>query len=214
MTIRWIDALKQRLLFKLATLYLRYLTGFAFVFASIVKIRGERFTRIPASEPIGYFFEAMYQTGAYWQFLGWAQFMAGALLMTQRFASLGALLFLPVIANVFMITHAIDFGSGTPVITTLMLLSTLYLIVWDYQKWFVFVQRDHHIRLDMTHTRDALMDDPLWTWTGVVFVALTVFGQSTGDATGWWLLVMLMVGIVALVWGLMRARSRRLAHQP
>src|SRR5437868_6659328 len=58
-----IDKLKTLFFCKLLIIYSRYLIGFAFVFASFVKIRGERFTTIPTSEPVGYFFEAMYQTG-------------------------------------------------------------------------------------------------------------------------------------------------------
>src|SRR5690242_1161708 len=104
-----IETFKKYVFFKLAVIYSRYLIGFAFVFASLIKIRGERFTRIPPTEPIGYFFEAMYQTGYYWNFLGWAQFIAGTLMMTQRFATVGTMMFLPIILNVFMITHAIDF---------------------------------------------------------------------------------------------------------
>ena len=55
---------------------LRYLIGTAFVFASIVKIQGERFTILSQETRIGHFFESMYQTGMYWQFLGWAQLIA------------------------------------------------------------------------------------------------------------------------------------------
>jgi hypothetical protein len=72
-----IEKLRKLIFFKLSVIYLRYLIGFAFVFASTIKIRGERFTTIPSTEPIGYFFEAMYQTGFYWNFLGWSQFIAG-----------------------------------------------------------------------------------------------------------------------------------------
>jgi uncharacterized membrane protein YphA (DoxX/SURF4 family) len=169
-----IDTLKKLLFFKLAVIYLRYMIGFAFVFASIVKIRGMRFTSIPASEPIGYFFEAMYQTGYYWNFLGWSQFMAGALLMTQRFATLGAWVFFPIIVNVFVITHAIDFGSGTPLITTLMLLGALFLLVWDYKKWLILFKRDHTIYLDLTQEpEDRFMTDPIWTITGCLFIIIT-----------------------------------------
>jgi len=59
----FIDNLKKLVFFKLTAIYLRYLIGFAFVFASIVKIKGERFTTLPTDTPVGYFFEAMYQSG-------------------------------------------------------------------------------------------------------------------------------------------------------
>jgi len=208
-----IDYLKQRWIIKLFVIYLRYLIGFAFVFASIVKIKGERFTSIPTTEPVGYFFEALYQSGFYWNFLGWAQFISGALLMSQRFSTIGAMIFLPVILNVCLITNSIDFGSGTPVITTLMLLGTTFLLLWDYKKWTILFYYDHHIKLDLTHEpEDRLMTDPVWTITGVTFILLTVIVQINTPSRALilgWLVAMLLVGIGAMAAGLMRYRKIR-----
>jgi hypothetical protein len=200
--MKFIDLLKSRLFFKLVVIYLRYLIGFAFVFASIVKIQGQRFTSIPPDQPIGYFFEAMYQTGFYWNFLGWSQFIAGTLLMTQRFSTLGALIFFPIILNVFMITHSINFGMGTPLITTLMLLGTVFLIFWDYKKWMILFQRDHHIYLDLTkQPEDLFMNHPSWTITGVVFVLLTTVPWLFGFKNIiLWMILMLCAGTCPFVY--------------
>lgn len=200
--MKFIDTLKKLVLFKLAVIYLRYLIGFAFVFASIVKIKSMRFTSIPPTEPVGYFFEAMYQTGFYWNFLGWGQFISGALLMTQRFATVGAMMFLPIIVNVVVITHAIDFGTGTPVITTLMLLATIFLILWDYKKWIILFRQDHHIKLDLTtEPEDRFMTDPTWIITGVIFIVLTILPWVFNAHSLFlaWVIAMLVVGITALV---------------
>lgn len=210
-----IDYLKQRWIIKLFVIYLRYLIGFAFVFASIVKIKGERFTSIPTTEPVGYFFEAMYQSGFYWNFLGWAQFVSGALLMSQRFSTIGAFVFFPVILNVCLITNSIDFGSGTPVITTLMLSGTLFLLLWDYKKWIILFYQDHHIKLDLTQQpKDRFMTDPVWTVAGVTFILLTVAVQINKPSQSLiisWLGTMLLVGIIALLAGWMRYRKRNAA---
>lgn len=209
---KWIDSLKKFLVVKLFTIYLRYLIGFAFVFASIIKIRGERFTNIPPTEPVGYFFEAMYQFGFYWQFLGWAQLVSGALLMSQRFSTIGAMVFFPVILNVCLITHSVDFGSGTPTITTLMLLGTVFLLLWDYQKWVHLFLPDHRVKIDLTQQpRDAFMTDPIWTVTGVWFVVVTVamnvIGKSmAGMHVG--LAILFLSGVVAFVWGMVRHQRR------
>lgn len=200
--MKFIDTLKKLLLFKLAVIYLRYLVGFAFVFASIVKIKSMRFTSIPPTEPVGYFFDAMYQTGFYWNFLGWGQFIAGALLMTQRFATVGAMMFLPIILNVFVITHAIDFGMGTPIITTLMLLATIFLILWDYKKWMILFRQDHRIKLDLTaEAEDKFMTDTLWVITGVIFIVLTLVPWIFNNHSMFFFLIitMVMVGITALI---------------
>jgi hypothetical protein len=208
-----IDYFKKFLIVRLFVIYLRYLIGFAFIFASIIKIKGERFTSIPPTEPVGHFFEAMYQSGFYWNFLGWAQLIAGSLLMSQRFSTIGALVFFPIILNVCLITISIDFGSGTPVITSLMLLGTLFLILWDYKKWIILFKQDHQIKMDLTNqAKDDLMTDPLWTVAGVIFVALTIGVQMINPNQTMvliWLITMLLVGIVAFIVGMLRYKKAK-----
>jgi len=210
-----IDSLKKLLFFKLATIYLRYIIGFAFVFASIIKIRGERFTTIPVTEPIGFFFEAMYQSGFYWNFLGVSQFVAGALLMSQRFSTIGAAAFFSIIVNVFMITTSVNFGSGTPVITGLMLMGTIYLLVWDYKKYKILFQKDHNIHLDLTkEPEDRFMTDPVWTIAGVLFLMITIVSNvlaSTYQSMTIQMtmaIILLVVGIGAFVITMVRRKQR------
>lgn len=105
-----------------------------FIPTGLVKLLGERFTRISTESPIGFFFEALYQTGLYWQFLGLSQIVAALLLLSRHTAALGALLFLAIIANIFVITLSMDF-HGTPTITGLMLLAALFLVAWDFHRW-------------------------------------------------------------------------------
>jgi len=95
-------------------IHLRYLIGFAFLPSGLVKLLGERFTRISIDHSIGYFFEALYQSEFYWNFLGLIQVVAGTLLMTQRFATLGVLMFLAILSNIWIITISLSFkGHGS-----------------------------------------------------------------------------------------------------
>lgn len=114
-------------------IHLRYLVGFAFFPSGLVKLMGNRFTRISTDNPIGYFFEALYQSGFYWNFLGLAQISAGILLMTQRYATLGALMFLAILTNIWIITISLSF-KGTWIITSLMMIAVLVLLIWDKHK--------------------------------------------------------------------------------
>ncbi len=116
------------------TICTRILLAIGFVPPALVKIQGERFTSISDTSPIGYFFEAMYRTGGYWSFIGWAQLIGGILLLNPRTATLGALVFFPIILNIFVITVALKF-TGTWVITGLMLLACTYLLCWDYDRF-------------------------------------------------------------------------------
>lgn len=114
-------------------IHLRYLVGFAFFPSGLVKLMGNRFTILSTDDPIGYFFEALYQSGFYWNFLGLAQISAGILLMTQRYATLGALMFLTILTNIWIITISLSF-KGTWIITSLMMVAVLILLIWDKHK--------------------------------------------------------------------------------
>ena len=147
-----ISSLKRIKTLQIFTIFLRYLIGSAFVFASIVKIQGLRFTSDSGAEsPINsawHFFETMYASGLYWKFIGWGQFVAGLILMTQRWSTFGAVLFLPIITNIFIITLSYEF-EGTPLITFLMLLANLYLLIWDWNKLkFLFSNNNFEFRDD------------------------------------------------------------------
>lgn len=208
-----INKLKKLLFFKLTVIYLRYLIGFAFVFASIVKIKGERFTTLPTDTPVGYFFEAMYQSGFYWKFLGWSQLIAGVLMMTQRFSTIGALIFFPIILNITLITHSVNFGTGTPTVTTLMLLGTVYLLLWDYSKWIILFKQDHHIKLDLTQfPEDRFMTHKAWVLAGVAFVVLTIAPnffslQQHSALPVIWVSSLLLTGIAVFVYMMLNLKK-------
>ena len=165
------DRLKSLILVQLFIIYTRYLIGGAFVFACIIKIKGKRFTTYSQEDaPLGstmHFFEVLYQTGLYWQFIGWAQLLAGFFLMTQRFAKLGAVLNLPIILNVFVITISMEFG-GTPVITGLMLAANLLLIAWHWGELRSLVNLPH-LPTDPNQEENK----PIWAITGLLLFGFT-----------------------------------------
>ncbi len=111
----------------------RLLLALAFVPTALVKVQGLPFTVMGTDTTVGYFFDAMHRTGGYWRFIGWSQLVAGVLLLIPRTAVIGALIFLPIIANIFTITVALEF-KGTPFITGPMLLGTVFLLCWDYHR--------------------------------------------------------------------------------
>lgn len=112
------------------TLMNRLLLAMAFIPTGLVKATNQRFTTIPVENPIGFFFEAMYQTGPWWVFIGCAQVAAGILLLVPATSTLGALLFLPIGLSIFLITWGIGFGN-TVFVTAGMLLAVVYLLCWD-----------------------------------------------------------------------------------
>jgi hypothetical protein len=108
----------------------RLLLAMAFLPTGLVKATGQRFTSLPVSDPVGFFFEAMYQTGPFWVFIGVSQVVASLLLLIPSTATLGAVLFLPIVFSIVLITWGIGF-SGTVWVTSGMLVSAIYLLAWD-----------------------------------------------------------------------------------
>jgi len=111
----------------------RYLLAFAFIPSGMKKVLGQRFTSIGTDNPIGYFFEALFRSGMYWNFLGWGQLIAAVLMMTQLFATLGNLIFFFIITNIFFITVSMHF-TGTWFIALLMLFASTCLLLWDVNR--------------------------------------------------------------------------------
>ena len=111
----------------------RILLFLAFLPSGLKKVLGERFTILGIDTPVGFFFEGLYRTGLYWNFLGFMQLLVGVMLLIPRTTFFGAILYLPIIINIFIIVVSMNF-EGTPIIAGLMLLANLYLLFWDYKK--------------------------------------------------------------------------------
>ena len=120
-------------IFKLLTWASRILLFIGFLPSGLKKLVGERFTILGVDTPVGFFFEALYRTGFYWNFLGLIQLIAGLLLLIPKTSFFGALIYFPIIVNIFIIVVSMHF-TGTPYIVGLMLLANLYLLFWDYKK--------------------------------------------------------------------------------
>jgi uncharacterized membrane protein YphA (DoxX/SURF4 family) len=194
-------------------IYLRYLIGASFVFASIIKIQGKRFTTDNGIEqPINsawHLFETLYQSGIYWQFIGWGQLIAGLLLMTQRFATIGALIFFFIAINIFFITISYPFG-GTPIITGLILFANIFLLLWDYKKL---------IPLFRLHTNKPILSDSdncekfaaniFWTYLGFLLFATTIIYVIICDRNPiLWFFICVTLGIIGLIFYKIKLRNR------
>lgn len=119
---------------------LRIIIGLSFIYPSIPKILGHRFTILTPDNPVGYFFDAMYKTGFYWQFIGIMQIITGVLLISQRFSALGALLYFPIIVNIFVLVTSMHF-TGTPIVAFFMMMAGVLFILWDYEKFVPFFKK-------------------------------------------------------------------------
>lgn len=201
--------IKEKILPQIFIIYTRYLIGGAFVFASLIKIKGNRFTTESGeSYPIDnawHLFETMYQSGLYWKFIGIGQLIAGMLLMTQRFSKLGALLNLPIILNIFVITLSYYFAY-TPVITGLILLANLLLVFWDWGEIKILFNLTPNIDNSF-----RLEKDTLWQLVGLILFAFTFIYRLIVDKYNvyFWAIVCALVGLVGLIFGLYRDKKNK-----
>ena len=144
------------------------------MYASIFKIKGRRFTPTSGEHaPINslpHLLEAMFQSGFYWHFIGWGQFMAGALLMSQVLSTLGAVVFFPIMATIFIFTLSFQ-STAILCVTTLMLLGNIYLLLWDWSKLkFVILPRP----LAYSDDDAPFSKRPIWIYLAVVLFCLTI----------------------------------------
>lgn len=126
-------SITHRWYFQVFTVFTRILLAVGFIPPSYKKIIHQPFTSLPDSNPVGHYFNALYHTGFYYEFLGWGQMIAAILLLFPRTAHIGALLFLPIIANIAVLTTSVGF-VGTWLITILMTLAATWLVAWDYDR--------------------------------------------------------------------------------
>lgn len=129
---------KQKKWLRYFTVFTRILLALGFLPSGMVKILGERFTSLSVNHPMGNYLEALHRTGWYYNFIGVMQVTAAVLLLIPRTATLGAMIYFPIILNIFLLSYSVRF-EGSWVSSPLMVLANLYLLYWDYDKLrFIF----------------------------------------------------------------------------
>ncbi len=118
----------------LFSIFCRLTLAAAFIAAGMVKIVGERFASgLAVKHPMGAYLEALHHTGYYYTFVGIAQVVAALLLLIPSTVTLGALLYFPIILNIWLLSFAVRF-EGSFVTSPLMVLANLYILLWHYDK--------------------------------------------------------------------------------
>lgn len=178
--IGFIEKCKQFSFLQVFTVYLRYLIGAGFVIAAfgMGKFSGQQLgisqagAPIETLQPLQQFFRVMATSGMYWHFIGLTQVIGGGLLMTQRYAKLGAVMFFALILNIFIITISYGF-KGTPVVTGLMLLATIFLLLWDLNS-FQFIFRNPVKDNLVIINRLEIAEHPFWMALGILMLITVV----------------------------------------
>jgi hypothetical protein len=202
--------LKSIELLQLFTIYLRYLIGTAFIIAAFVMgkiIPLFDVEQLDKGLPPGltsYAFASFIHSPLYWSFIGWSQLIAGILLVTQRFARLGVVVYLPIILNIFILTYSYHF-SGTDIVSGLMLLAAIYLAIWEGDKLqYLWVEPALENLPQPTQSIEKL---PVWGWAGGgMILIIMVFFRKLHPL--YLCLLCLLMGIIALLIYLIKYRRR------
>ncbi|WP_235817836.1 DoxX family protein [Formosa haliotis] len=105
---------------------------------------GERFASgLSVLHPMGAYLEALHHTGYYYTCIGYAQVLAAVLLLIPRTVTLGALLYFPIIVNIWILSFAVRF-EGSLVTSPLMVLANLFLLVWHYDRMQYILPFKHY----------------------------------------------------------------------
>lgn len=160
--IRWINV---------AVVNLRILIGFAFLPSALKKILDQPFTDPANHGRFHDFLHAFHATGWFYPFVGAMQIAAAALLFTQRFATVGALIALPILTAITVFCWSTQVYP-TASVATMMWLGTVGLVVWDVDKWRGIVMRDDRAAEIRIEPIAAPIDLRLWARCGLAILVV------------------------------------------
>jgi len=178
---RIIYTLRAQVFLQFFIVYLRYLIGGAFVIAVFgmgkLGLNSELLAQEKINNSLVNFpaFASFVNAPIYWNFIGWSQLLAGCLLITQRYARIGALLFLPIITNIFVLTFAYQF-KGTVYITALMLLANLLLVAWEWPFLSgLFLSGQQAVNINVVESK--VEHKAFWTYLGILLFVFLVLSS-------------------------------------
>jgi uncharacterized membrane protein YphA (DoxX/SURF4 family) len=167
-----LETLRTKRWATLCVVNLRILIGFAFLPAGLKKLLDEPFTDPAKIGRFHDFLDAFHATGWFYQFVGLTQLATAALLITQRFATLGALLAVPITATIAAFCWSTGAGIPTTTVITLMCLGSLGLALWDLPRWRLIVAPDDRDQQLHIPARIAAVDMRLWQLCGAAIVTI------------------------------------------
>ncbi|MEL6560248.1 MAG: hypothetical protein AAFQ94_18815 [Bacteroidota bacterium] len=154
---------------------LSFFLGLIFTMAGIEKLTG-----LPDIIGPHYLIEelAKHDLGLYGSFIAYAQLIVGFLLLTNRFRTLGAMMLLPILGNILVITISLNW-QGTPYIVAFLILLNLFILLLDYHKLkFIFSETDSTELNQLKVTRKNKTRDLYYLLPLLIILTGSLFGWS------------------------------------
>jgi Ca2+/Na+ antiporter len=101
------------------------------------------------------------------------------MLLVKRFATLGAVMAIPMFANILMITISLHW-QGTPYVVTFFLLCNIFLLIYDYHKIKFLVTDDSKPIQKIPIKRNDVQLDILYI-IGLIIILIAVSVRGLGD---------------------------------
>jgi hypothetical protein len=154
---------------------LRIFIGFAMLPAGLKKVLGEPFTDPGNTGPFHDFLHAFHDTGAFYPFVGLTQVLIALLLMTQRFALVGAMLLLPVLTTILVFCWSTAVYPTASVVT-MMWLGNVGLFLWDIERWRGVIGEGGATATSASTSEDDRLIVRHWALAG--FLVFALYGLS------------------------------------
>lgn len=149
---------------------------------------------------------APYGLALFARFVAYSQVLVGLLLVSQRFATLGAIMALPMLLCIWVVTISLHW-QGTPYVVFVLLLLNAWLLALEYHK-LKFLLHDDIGELRPLPVRRTAPGLDLLAAGGVGMVLLVpTAARYSGAAAG-------LVGLGLAVFGFCQWRQRRAAATP
>lgn len=117
-----------------------------------------------------------YNLGLYGIFIALSQVIIGFMLLVKRFATLGAIMAIPMLANILMITISLEW-QGTPYIAAFLLACNVYLLIYDFHKIKFLLADDTTALREIKLRRKDLQLDVLYL-LGLLLILVAVSLRS------------------------------------
>jgi uncharacterized membrane protein YphA (DoxX/SURF4 family) len=166
-----IDRARTRRWLHIVVIVMRMLLGFAFLPAGLKKLLAEPFTDPSNVGTFHVFLHGFHDTGVFYRFVGALQLIAAVLLLTQRFASLGALLLTPILVAILVFCWSTGV-IPTASVVTLMTFGLGLLLLWDIHRWRALFARPGETVQIALPTPHPSIDMRLWTMCGAAILVL------------------------------------------
>jgi len=141
------------------------------------------------------------------RFVALAQVLAGLLLLTQRFATLGAIISFPLFLNILMVTISLDW-QGTPYVNAVLLLMNGYLLMVDYHKLkFIISDADKSSFSYKPVRKEPSKDLAFLFGVALIFISIKVSFFSLYIAWG-----LVLIGLLTIIYLQLKKRRSTKKH--